>query len=79
MAPKLDRRLVGAVLLDKGRTDREYDHNGDDDRRPHIAKEIGDHCQGKQQPVEGIIGATPDFLGDCWPSLTSNEIEPKTP
>ena len=62
------------MLLDEGGADRQDDHQGDDDRRPHVAQKIGNACQGEQQRVQRITGATPDFLQDRRFSLARDEI-----
>ena len=70
------RGLVGSVLLNEGGGDRQQDHQGNDDRRPDVAQEIGDPRQGQQQRVERISRAAPDFLQDRRLSLARDEVEP---
>src|ERR1019366_5339309 len=39
--------VIGAMLLDEGRGDGEYDHDRDDERRADVAEEIGDSRERK--------------------------------
>src|SRR6516165_8796759 len=70
-------RLVGSMLLNESGADSEQHHQHDDDRRAHVADEIGNGRQRQQQRVEGISRAAPNLLQDRWFSLARNQVEPE--
>ena len=66
--------LVGAMFLDEGGDDRQHDHRADDDGRADIAEEIGRDRQRRQQGVQRIARALPDFLEDRELALARDAI-----
>ena len=72
--PQLRGGLVGAVFLDEGGDDRQHDHRADDDGRPDVAEKIGRDRQRRQQGVQRIAGALPDFLDNREPALARDAI-----
>src|SRR6516162_3880615 len=70
-------RLVGSMLLNESSADCEQHHQHDDDRRAHVADEIGNRRQCQQERIEGISRAAPNLLEDRWFSLARDQVEPE--
>ena len=65
------------MLLNESSADCEQHHQHDDDRRAHVADEIGNRRQCQQERIEGISRAAPNLLEDRWFSLARDQVEPE--
>jgi hypothetical protein len=66
--------IVGTMLLDERRGDREDDHDRDNDSRPDIAKKIGNRREREQQRVQGVFGAPPQFSQNARAAFLGNKV-----
>ena len=77
--PQLGGGLVGAMLLDEGRDDRQDHHHGDDDGGARVAEEVGHHRKREQQDIERVLGAIDDLVEDAGPAFLRDLVRPEAP
>ena len=67
--------IVGAMFLDEAQRDAQNHHNGDHDRGPLVAQEVGRGREREQKQIQRIDRAADELAENCMARLVSDLIQ----